>query len=211
MRAASRSSGISLRRGKSMVRPHGGRRQSAIPRSLLAGPYERKPSLRAKIKSRTRHVRRINKARVYELASMGRCCAILAPPAFGLSSTVRLLDTKISNSVRIAARSSKNRKGHVRKSTGTIEPSTICRQAGRSERAPERVLGTKTVRSLPPAAIGRVSLVGSSLSPSPQRNSDFKEQHMTSANAQTGLSLSLAGPALLRALVYGRDGGAEQC
>ena len=30
---------------------------------------------------------------------------------------------------------------------------------------------------------------------------------MTSADAQTGLSLSLAGPALLRALVYGRDGG----
>src|SRR5262245_44793982 len=44
---------------------------------------------------------------------------------------------------------------------------------------------------------------------SPQRNSDFKEQHMTSADAQTGLSLSLAGPALLRALVYGRDGGAS--
>src|SRR5262245_25584827 len=58
-----------------------------------------------------------------------------------------LLDSKISNSVPIAARSSKNRKGHVRKSTGAIEPSTICRQAGRSERAPERVVGTKTVRS----------------------------------------------------------------
>src|SRR5215472_14948445 len=30
---------------------------------------------------------------------------------------------------------------------------------------------------------------------------------MTSADAQTGLSLSLAGPALLRAVVDGRDGG----
>src|SRR5262249_53136851 len=104
MRAASRSSGISLRRGKSMVRPHGGRRQSAIPRSLLAGPYERKPSLRAKIKSRTPHVRRISKARVYKLASIGTL--LRNSGAAGVRSEfhhaqVRLLDTKISNSVRI--------------------------------------------------------------------------------------------------------------
>src|SRR5262249_62284547 len=86
-----------------------------------------------------------------DLRLLGRGGPILAPPA-GVRSEfrprqVRLLDIKISSGVPIAARSYKNRKGHVRKSTGAIEPSTICRQAGSSERAPERVVGTKTVRS----------------------------------------------------------------
>src|SRR5262249_5065055 len=55
---------------------------------------------------------------------LGRYCAILAPPA-GVRSEFRhaqvmLLDSKISNSVQIAARSSKNRKGDVRKNTGDL-------------------------------------------------------------------------------------------
>jgi len=52
--------------------------------------------------------------------------------------------------VRLAAKSSKNGKGHVRKSTGTIE--TIGDMpAGkkiRRRKAPEKVMGRKTVRSL---------------------------------------------------------------
>ena len=52
------------RQRQSMVQPHAGRGQSAIPRSLLTGPYERKPTVRlAKIKSRPTT---ISKARVYE-------------------------------------------------------------------------------------------------------------------------------------------------
>src|SRR5262245_57515924 len=106
MHAASRSSGISLRRGKSMVRPHGGRRQSAIPRSLFSRPIRTQAywPLRAKIKSRTPHVRRISKARVYKLASIGTL--LRNSGAAGVRSEfhhaqVRLLDSKISNGVRI--------------------------------------------------------------------------------------------------------------
>src|SRR5262249_51470796 len=76
----------------------------------------------------TPHVRRISKAHVYKLASIGTLLRNSGTPA-GVRSEfrhaqVRLRASKISNSVRIAARSSKNRKGHVRKSNGTIEPST---------------------------------------------------------------------------------------
>jgi len=52
--------------------------------------------------------------------------------------------------VRIAARSSKNEKGHVRKSTGTIETigdMPAGKKIGR-RKAPEKVMGRKTVRSL---------------------------------------------------------------
>src|SRR5262245_44080910 len=97
---------------------------------------------------------------MYELASIGTLLRNSGAPAAGAWSEfrhaqVRFLDSKISNSVRIAARSSKNRKGHGRKSTGTIEPSTICHRAGRSESTGEGSWAQRRFEVLPPAAIGR--------------------------------------------------------
>jgi len=79
-----------------MVQPDAGRRQSAIPRSLLTGPYERKPAVRFAPRSRVEGPdrarvpgasRRPERRAVRAVGGTGRACS--APPGRGAYRAAR--------------------------------------------------------------------------------------------------------------------------